>query len=170
MVSPPIQCFFEDIDNKIARILIPGAGNAYEADYLLEAGFTNITIIDIAPKLVASLKEKYTANKEINILLGDFFEHSGQYDIIIEQTFFCAIEPSLRQTYVKKMHELLTEHGYIIGVLFDREFEGGPPYGGSKFEYEKLFNDYFELKIIETCHNSVKPRAGSELFVKLVKK
>ena len=41
--------------DKTASILIPGCGNAYEAEYLLANGFKNITIIDIAPSLVAQL-------------------------------------------------------------------------------------------------------------------
>jgi len=50
--SPPLVAIFDQIENKNASILIPGCGNAYEAQYLLEKGFTNITLIDIAPLLV----------------------------------------------------------------------------------------------------------------------
>ena len=49
----------DTIYNKEAKILIPGCGNTYEAEYLLEQGFTNITVIDIAPTLVENLKKKY---------------------------------------------------------------------------------------------------------------
>ena len=45
--------------NKDLAILIPGAGNSYEAIYLMEQGFTNITVIDIAPTVIQLLKEKY---------------------------------------------------------------------------------------------------------------
>jgi hypothetical protein len=36
--------YFKDKD---IAILIPGCGNTYEAAYLLEQGFTNVTVIDI---------------------------------------------------------------------------------------------------------------------------
>jgi orotidine-5'-phosphate decarboxylase len=39
-VSPPIKTYIDQITNKDLRILIPGAGHAYEANYLLENGFT----------------------------------------------------------------------------------------------------------------------------------
>jgi hypothetical protein len=43
--------------NKDIAILIPGCGNTYEAAYLLEQGFTNVTVIDIAPTLVKILSK-----------------------------------------------------------------------------------------------------------------
>lgn len=43
--------------------------------------------------------------------------------VLMEQTFFCAINPSLRKDYVAKMHELLAPNGKLVGVLFDKEFE-----------------------------------------------
>lgn len=99
-MSPPIKNYIDTIENKEAKILIPGCGNTYEAEYLLQQGFTNITVIDIAPTLVENLKEKFAGNKNIKVILGDFFEHKGNYDYIIEQTFFCALPPTMRQKYV----------------------------------------------------------------------
>lgn len=71
-VSPPIKSYFNSVKNKEIKILIPGCGNSYEADYLSQQGFTNITVIDIAPKLVEVLQKKYADNTSINIILGDF--------------------------------------------------------------------------------------------------
>jgi SAM-dependent methyltransferase len=102
-VSPPIKTYIDTIENKDAKILIPGCGNTYEAEYLLQLGFTNVTVIDIAPTLVENLKQKFANNKNIIVVLGDFFEHQGNYDYIIEQTFFCALPPPMRQKYTWKM-------------------------------------------------------------------
>lgn len=164
-VSPPIKAYIDQLKNKSTKILIPGAGNAYEADYLLKKGFKNITIIDIAPRLVEKLKGKWKNNSNVQILQSDFFNHKGKYDLIIEQTFFCAIDPSNRRNYVKKMNELLNQNGKLVGLLFDRYFERGPPFGGSKDEYEKLFTERFELDEFETAQNSVEPRSGMELWI-----
>ena len=106
-VSPPLKAYIDQLTNKDLRILIPGCGNTYEAAYLLQQGFTNVTVIDIAPILVAQLKEKFAFNPNIKIFFGNFFEHTGEYDLILEQTFFCALNPSLRKDYVAKMHEHL---------------------------------------------------------------
>ena len=163
-VSPPIKTYINTIENKEAKILIPGCGNTYEAEYLLQLGFTNITVIDIAPTLVENLKQKFVNNKNITIVLGDFFEHRGKYDFIIEQTFFCALPPTMRQKYVWKMHQLLSDYGKLVGLLFNREFEVSPPFGGSQEEYELLFKAAFSFNKMETSTNSIDKRVGSELL------
>lgn len=169
-VSPPIKAYIDQLTNKDLRILIPGCGNSYEASYLLQQGFVNITVIDIAPVLVTRLKEKFEDNPNIKIILGDFFHHTGKYDLIFEQTFFCTLNPTLRQDYLAKMNELLVLGGKLAGVLFDLEFEqDGPPYGASKKEYEILFKKYFSFKTFELCNNSFVKRQGTELFINVVK-
>lgn len=165
-VSPPLKTFIDSIADKTASILIPGCGNAYEAEYLLANGFKNITIIDIAPSLVAQLLQKFEKHigKELTLIAGDFFGHKGKYDIILEQTFFCALDPKLRSQYVAQMHRLLNKNGVLSGLLFNRKFNGGPPFGGSKEEYLTLFSAHFTIKNMDICTNSVQPRLGSELF------
>ena len=169
-VSPPIKNYIDTIENKEAKILIPGCGNTYEADYLIQQGFTNVTVIDIAPTLVENLKKKFANNNNITVVLGDFFEHQGQYDFIIEQTFFCALPPTMRQKYVWKMHQLLSDDGKLIGLLFNREFEISPPFGGSLNEYEQLFEEPFVCHSLALAGNSVPARANTELFFEFQKK
>ena len=169
--SAAIVTFMEQYTDKNAAILIPGCGNAYEADWLLRNGFTNITLIDIAPKAIALLKDKYAGKPEIKVILGDFFAHQGQYDLMIEQTFFCAIDPSLREEYVSKSSALLKPGGKIVGVMFNTAFEkAGPPFGGNASQYQVLFKTDFEIKTMENCYNSIKPRANTEVFINFVKK
>jgi SAM-dependent methyltransferase len=162
-VSPIIQSYIDALTNKELAILIPGCGNTYEAEYMLQKGFSNVTVIDIAPTLVEILRQRFKDNPNIKIILGDFFEHQGTYDLILEQTFFCALPPFLRQKYVWKMHQLLTQNGILVGLLFDKTFESGPPFGGNKEEYELLFRNAFDFITFEIACNSVKPRANCEL-------
>ncbi len=166
-ISPPIQSYIDTIEDKSIRILIPGCGNSYEAEYLLQKGFTNVTLIDIAPKLIENLQNKFDKYPNITIVLGDFFEHQGEYDLIIEQTFFCALPPFLRQRYVWKMHQLLSQKGILAGLLFNTTFEVSPPFGGSKAEYEQLFKSAFRVLHMDLCANSIAKRVNSELFVEL---
>ena len=165
-ISTPLKTYIHQLDNKNLSILIPGCGNGYEAAYLLQQGFTNITLIDIAIDAVAALKIKWKEydGKQLRIICGDFFEMNETFDLILEQTFFCALEPVFRNNYVHKMAELLKEEGKLAGVLFNRSFTGGPPFGGSKEEYTILFSQKFTIKIMEDCYNSISSRAGTELF------
>lgn len=166
-VSRPLKEYIDQLANKDIAILIPGCGNAYEAEYLLQQGFTNITLIDISPALVHSIEQKLAAysGKQLQVICDDFFKLNRQFDLVLEQTFFCALDPSLRKNYVSKMFEILKPGGKLAGVLFNRSFEGGPPFGGNQKEYEALFSGKFTIKTMEACYNSIEPRKGSELFI-----
>lgn len=169
--STPLKEYIDTLEDKTIRILIPGCGNAYEAEYLHEQGFENVFVIDIAPLALEGFKKRVPEFPTDHLLLGDFFEHQGAYDLILEQTFFCALDPKLRSAYAKKMHGLLAPKGKICGVMFCFELtEKGPPFGGSAAEYEGYFEGLFEISSMADCKNSIKPRLGTELWVELVKK
>ncbi|MBU3680898.1 MAG: methyltransferase [Flavobacterium sp.] len=168
--SPAFQALVNRIENKNAALLIPGCGSSYETEYLLSQGFTNITLLDIAPTLVNNLQVKFAKFHQVNVVLGDFFAHQNQYDYILEQTFFCALPPALRVQYVAKMHELLKPNGQLMGLLFDTTFEVSPPFGGSKDEYISLFESAFTLLKLDKTTLSVPKRLGSELAFQFQKK
>lgn len=169
--APALTHYLQGITDKNTAILIPGCGNAYEAIYLVQQGFTNITLIDIAPLAVQQLKLRFKDHAAIKILCEDFFTHQGSYDLVLEQTFFSAIPPFKRKDYAAKMHEILKENGRIVGVLFDKQFNNPfPPFGGCPCEYRPIFSPYFTIEKMETCYNSIPPRKGSEVFINFLKK
>jgi thiopurine S-methyltransferase len=170
-ISTPLKVYFNQLTNKELKILIPGAGNSYEAAYLHKQGFTTIDVIDIAHQPLKNLKKSVPSFPKNNLIQKDFFNHNKKYDLIVEQTFFCALHPSLRKKYIEKMASLLEEKGKLIGLLFDVELtDEGPPFGGSLNEYLQLFSTQFNIKILEKCYNSIKPRFGRELFFIFEKK
>lgn len=170
-ITTPLKNYFDQIENKNIKILIPGAGNAYEYEYLLQQGFTDVTVIDIAKQPLENIKQRVSCCDEDKLIEDDFFNHNQTYDLIVEQTFFCALAPILRKEYAKKVHSLLNTNGKLAGLLFQFPLtESGPPFGGSLKEYVKLFSPLFDIKIIETAYNSIKPRHGNELFFIFTKK
>jgi SAM-dependent methyltransferase len=170
-VSTPIKEYLDQLNDKSLDILIPGCGSAWEAEYCLQQGFKNTHAIDISDQAVSTFQKRVPDFPKENIFNDDFFTHSRKYDLIIEQTFFCALPPTMRTDYVKKMHELLKPNGKLVGLLFNIElFEYHPPFGGHQGEYQKLFAPYFHIKIMDTAFNSIPPRADNELFVILEKK
>ena len=46
-VSEPLKKYIEQLDTKELKILIPGAGNAYEAEFLFKLGFKNVFVLGI---------------------------------------------------------------------------------------------------------------------------
>lgn len=170
-ITPPLQHYFDQLSNKELKILIPGGGNGHEAEYLHRNGFKNVFALDISPLPLQNLHLRYPQFPEQQLLEADFFKFERSFDLIVEQTFFCALNPSLRPQYVEKMHNLLNPKGKLMGLLFDAPMnESEPPFGGKKEDYRKLFEPYFKFLHFEPCYNSIKPRAGKELFFLLEKK
>ncbi|NRA10959.1 MAG: methyltransferase domain-containing protein [Crocinitomicaceae bacterium] len=167
-ISPPIKAYFDQVEDKSLRILIPGCGNGHEAEYLFNLGFENVHAMDLAEEPLRNLMERVPTFPEDHIIFGDFFTFHGEFDIIVEQTLFCAIDPELRSAYASKCEDLLSDTGKIVGVMFNHDFTGGPPYGGTIEEYLTYFDQFTSVEM-EECYNSIEPRKGRELFVKISK-
>lgn len=167
--TTPLKNYIEQLKNKDQKILIPGAGNGYEAEYLFSKGFKNVFVLDIAKEPLEAFQKRAPGFPSKQILQSDFFKHDGNYDLILEQTFFCSFPPlpETRKAYAKKVHELLNKNGKLVGLWFDFPLTDDMekrPFGGSKEEYLSYFKPYFNIKTFEKCYNSIPPRMGSELF------
>jgi len=169
-ITTPLQTYFDQLTDKSLKILIPGCGNGYEAEYLHKNGF-DVTVVDLSDIPLKNLKQRCPSFPEESLIQADFFEFNGAFDLIIEQTFFSALNPNLRRAYAKKMHELLLPTGKLVGLLFNLElFQDHPPFGGNLETYKPIFSPYFNFNVFENSHNSIEPRKGNELFMNLTKK
>ncbi|TDS15439.1 thiopurine S-methyltransferase [Maribacter caenipelagi] len=167
--STPIKAYADQLTAKSIQILIPGAGNAYEAEYLWKAGFVNTHILDISEIPLQEFKKRNPDFLEENMHQSDFFEFSGQFDLIIEQTFFCSFVPidENRSAYAKQMASLLKPNGKLAGLWFNFPLTDDMekrPFGGNKELYIKYLSPYFKTITFDPCYNSITPRQGKELF------
>ncbi|CAN0596971.1 unnamed protein product, partial [Ectocarpus sp. 12 AP-2014] len=92
--STPLKNYIDQLTDTSIKILIPGAGNAYEAQYLWEQGFNNVVVIDISEFPLEDFKKRNPDFPAAQLLHRNFFEHQESYDLIIEQTFFCSFVPT----------------------------------------------------------------------------
>jgi len=167
--STPLKAYIDQLEDKTISILIPGAGNAYEAEYLWQQGFQNVFIMDISEFPLNQFEKRNPDFPKELLLLEDFFQHKTQYDLIFEQTFFCSFVPTdeNRSRYAKHMAKLLRPNGKLVGVWFDIPFTGSlekRPFGGDKELYLKYLNQHLETITFDRCYNSIPPRMGNELF------
>jgi thiopurine S-methyltransferase len=170
-VSPPLKTYFDQLTNKYLKILIPGGGNSYEAEYLFNRGFNNTYVVDVSKTALDNIKNRVPEFPSSQLIHADFFDLNDTFDLIIEQTFFCAINPNLRVNYAVKMKNLLNEKGKLVGVLFDAKLnKDHPPFGGNIKEYTTYFEPYFRMDVFTKCYNSFHNRQEMELFMKFVKK
>jgi len=164
--SPPLMHYIRTSISPDSRILLPGSGRGYEAGTAFREGFSHVYYNDISPYAVQEFRELFPDFPENQILLQDFYSIEEKFDYCLEQTSFCAQPPSRRSEYLYRIKEILHPDGVYAGVFFNVEFPfEGPPFGGTREEYETLFSKYFKIIKMEKCYNSVKPRIGSELFV-----
>lgn len=155
---------------KKARVLVPGGGRGHDAILFAEKGY-EVDLVDFAPRaLEAALIEAARHKVTVFAYRQDFFDlpslpyHAASYDILLEYTFFCAIDPSLRERYVKAAAGLLRPGGWLVGLFFPLSTDKpGPPFVVSEDEVRKLFTPYFEITI-EKPQESVKARAGREFL------
>jgi methyl halide transferase len=171
-ITTPIKHFIDTYVanhcDKQSPILLPGAGTAHEAEYLHRQGYENVWVMDIAPEPLEAFRQRVPDFPEEHLLQADFFEFekSDFFALIIEQTFFCALQPELRRRYAQKMQTLLRKEGILAGLLFCFPLDktGEPPFGGSIDEYQQTFEPHFHIQTLAPCYNSIKPRAEKELF------
>ncbi len=164
-ITTPLKKYIDQLPNKQLKILLPGMGNGHELEYLHQNGFSQCYGLDISAVAVENFKKRVPDFPDGHLITGDFFSLNDSFDLILEQTFFCALSPSLRKKYAEKMHELLRPGGTLTGVLFDFPLtEEGPPFGGNYSEYTTLFSPIFAIHKLEHCYNSIKPRMGREFF------
>jgi thiopurine S-methyltransferase len=173
--SKPITSYIDQLKDSESKILVPGAGNAYEVEYLFQNGFKNTYVMDISELPLQNFHKRVPDFPKSQIIHGDFFAYEGQFDLIIEQTFFCSFPPidNNREKYVHKMSELLKPGGKLVGVWFNIPFTGDltkRPFGGTKEEYLTLFSEYFKIRTFEEAYNSLEDRGGPEFFGVLEKK
>lgn len=173
--STPLKAYIDQLTDKDIRILIPGAGNAHEAAYLFEQGFFNTVVLDISPIPLEAFANRLPEFPKEQLVNENFFSYKGQFDLIIEQTFFCSMPPlpENRNAYALQMSKLLKMSGKLVGLWFDIPLTGDlekRPFGGTKEEYLNYIEPYFDVQTFAPAYNSIPPRAGNELFGIFVRK
>ncbi|MGV7222326.1 MAG: methyltransferase domain-containing protein [Nitrospinales bacterium] len=168
-VAPPFKKLLEAGKLPVGKVLIPGCGRGHEVMYLAQNGF-DVTGVDFAEGatsyLEKSLKER---NLKGRVVHQNFFtlddRHTGVYDLVLEQTFFCAINPSLRPDYCQTVGRLLKPGGKLIGLFYNTGEEGGPPYNTTREEIESTFSKTFTILALEKTTLSIEKRMGKEWLV-----
>lgn len=170
-ISLPLKTYFDQLTNKDLKVLIPGGGNSYEAEYLHQQGFKNVYVVDLSKTALSNIKRRVPSFPSSHLIHKNFFDIKMSFDLIIEQTFFCALNPNLRPSYTAKAAELLYKNGKIVGLLFNVPLNTDkPPFSGNRTEYLDHFKPHFEILLLETSYNSHSTRSGRELFIMVQKK
>ena len=153
-------------------ICILGAGNGWDALHFSKLGHI-VTAVDFAEGAVTNMNDSARKlNLAINIMHLDIFDLSQQFhqefDVVLEYTCFCAIDPARRKDYIKMVSHILKPEGELVGLLFpiDKDpKDDGPPFGVDLNTTILLFSRYMRLIKKEFPQLSIDLRKGREIFV-----
>lgn len=103
---------------KTAKIIEIGSGDSFLADFLLERGYSNITLLDISEKALAKIKVRLAENAlNITFLTEDVtdFSTSTCFDIWHDRAVFHFLTKKRDiQKYVENVSDKLISGGYLI--------------------------------------------------------
>lgn len=155
------------------RVAVIGAGSAEDAAYLAELGHF-VTAIDFSAEAIQRARSKFSHLEKLKFVQCDAFHLPqsmyGQFDMIFEHTFYCAVEPSKRSALVKQWSRLLSPKGFLLGIFFVMDKPQGPPYGGTEWELKKRLDPSFHSLYWTRWREEDYSRAGQELVVYAQKK
>ena len=103
-------------------ICILGAGNGWDAFNFANRGHI-VTAVDFAESAVKYMQMTSEQNDlKIDIRKMDIFDldqiYTNHFDVVLEYTCFCAINPSRRRDYLKMVCNILKPNGEMVGLLF----------------------------------------------------
>ena len=166
--SPGLVDFLKEQRIEGRSVLVPGCGRGHDARALSRAG-CEVVGIDLARSAVReAARLARSESLPARFVRGDYFTLSaalaGPYDWIFEHTFFCAVDPDLRDAYVHRAAQYLNSEGLLLGVFFQIHSETGPPFGTTRQELIERFSPRFSLRL-EGIPRSYPEREDKELLM-----
>uniref|UniRef100_A0A0E0D9G9 Thiol methyltransferase 2 n=1 Tax=Oryza meridionalis TaxID=40149 RepID=A0A0E0D9G9_9ORYZ len=157
-------------------VLVPGCGSGYDVVALSGPGrfVVGLDICDTAIQKAKQLSAAAAAGADdgdgsssfFAFVADDFFkwEPPEPFHLIFDYTFFCALHPSMRPAWAKRMADLLRPDGELITLMYLAEGqEAGPPFNTTVLDYKEVLNPLgLVITSIEDNEVAVEPRKGME--------
>jgi SAM-dependent methyltransferase len=166
--APALSSVLPQLKLSRARVLVLGCGSGHDAAFLAQQGHV-VTAVDFSPEAVTKAKNLYSFMDNLKFLQADAFQLSdrlnGQFDLVFEHTFYCAISPERRNEIVRLWKRMLHPQGQLLGIFFVMEKRTGPPFGGSEWEIRERLKKHFSFLFWTRWRHSIEGRRGCELVV-----
>lgn len=166
--NPALGAILPQIKLSKSRVLVLGCGSGHDAAFFARNGHV-VTAVDFSQEAVQRTRANYGSLENLKILQADAFRLpsalDGQFDLVFEHTFYCAISPERRNEAVKLWKRMLHDQGHLLGIFFAMEKRKGPAFGGSEWEIRERLKKHFSYLFWTRWRNSIERRRGSELIV-----
>ena len=151
-----------------SRIAVLGCGQGHDAALLASHGHL-VTAFDYSESALRVAQEKYGSITGLKFVRANAFElpesYFGQFDVVFEHTFFCAMTPALRPRVVDLWKRLLSPRGQLWGVFFAIEKRSGPPWGSTEWELRERLRRHFSFLYWTRIRTGPATRLGAEVFI-----
>ncbi|MEE8107126.1 MAG: SAM-dependent methyltransferase [Planctomycetota bacterium] len=139
-------------------VAFPGCGKGHDLRLFLERGY-DATGFDFA-----------IDSDDLPIERLDIFELGARYpdhfDMIVEYTCYCAIDPARRGEYAASLRAALKPGGLLVALLFPMgERPDGPPFGIDESEISGVLAVGMDVLSVEIPPNSFEERQDRERLV-----
>ncbi len=147
------------------KVLIPGAGTGYEVRAFHGHGH-DVLAIDFSEAAVEAARKELGPLSRL-LRKADFFAlEEGQFDLVYERAFLCALPRALWPQWASRMAELLRPGGELAGFFYFDDHPKGPPFGIAPAELRALLEKAFELteEQLVPASQSIPVFAGKEIW------
>ena len=154
------------------KVFVPLCGKSLDMIYIANQGFSVVGVEISEFGIRQFFKEndlKYTFTKvddfylysseNLEIYCGDFFsltsKHLNNVKAVLDRKSLIALEPDLRQKYVKHLNDIISVGARILLVTlqYPQHQMSGPPFSVDKSEVESLFSMTFESRELRSFND-----------------
>lgn len=169
----------ESICSSPQRVFVPLCGKSVDMAYLAKSSAVlEVVGVDGVYKALDSFRQEHptlgmadtqleksgdreliSSCKKVKLICTDFFglvpsRTEGKFDVIFDRASLVAINPSLREEYVKILNSLLKDQGKILLVAIKRvsgteKDKEGPPFSIPQEEVIRLFASEWNVTCLE---------------------
>jgi SAM-dependent methyltransferase len=166
--AAPLRDISAQLKLNKSRIIVLGCGTGHDAAYFAQQGH-HVTGLDFSSEAISRARAQYGHISNLQFVQADALrippEMKGQFDIVFEHTFFCAIDPHRRADAVKTYKQLLAPQGHLLGIFFILDPSPNPPFGMTEWELKEHLKNKFHTLYWTRWRRSIAPRAGKEIVV-----
>jgi thiopurine S-methyltransferase len=169
------------------KVFVPLCGKSLDMLYIMNQGFSVVGVEiseigvrqffrenDLTYKITRVDDFELYSSENLEIYCGDFFsltsKHLNNVKAVLDSKSLIALEPDLRQKYVKYLNDIISVGARILLVTlqYPQHQMSGPPFSVDKSEVESLFSMTFEsreLRSFNDIENGLKlERAGVDFI------
>jgi SAM-dependent methyltransferase len=126
------------------KVLVPGCGAGHEVRLFAEQGH-DVLGIDFADEAIEAAR-RALGRFASRVRKADFFSLEGQFDLIYERAFLCALPRARWPDWGRRIADLVRPGGELAGFFYLDDNERGPPFGTSRDELNRLLAGAFGLE------------------------